>query len=194
MYCILVAGMPASGKSRFAKWLSTRRALPMMSKDSIKERLFDTVGFANRAEKVKLGQAAELVLLDFARTQLDAGRPFIVENNFESVNEPAWRELLTREGCKPITVRFDGDPAAIYARFAARERSPERHRGHVVNTCYPEITPTPCTPPALDAFCAGIEARGFRRFAIGQLIQVDSTILSQIDYEAIDREISVAIG
>ena len=194
MYCILVAGMPASGKSRFAKWLSTRRALPMMSKDSIKERLFDTVGFANRAEKVKLGQAAELVLLDFARTQLDAGRPFIVENNFESANEPAWRELLTREGCKPITVRFDGDPATIYARFAARERSPERHRGHVVNTCYPEITPAPCTPPALDAFCAGIEARGFRQFAIGQLIQVDSTILSQIDYEAIDREISVAIG
>ena len=194
MYCILVAGLPAGGKSRFAAWLSARRALPMMSKDAIKERLFDAIGFDSRATKVRLGQAAELILMDFARTQLDAGRPFIVENNFESANEATWRELVARDGCQPVTVRFDGELAAIYARFVARERSPERHRGHVVNTRYPELAPTPCAPPPFDAFCAGMEARGFRRFAIGRLIQVDSTDIANIDYEAIAREISAVLG
>lgn len=189
MYCILVAGIPASGKSRFAAWLSERRALPLMSKDSIKERLFDTIGFDSRAAKVRLGQAAELILMDFARTQLAAGRPFIVENNFESVNEPAWRELLAHDGCRVVTVRFDGELRAIYSRFVARESSPERHRGHVVNTRYPETETLPCTPPAFEAFCRGMESRGFRRFAIGDLICVDSTDLARVDYDLILRRI-----
>ena len=54
MYCILVAGMPASGKSTFAAWLSREKHLPCMSKDQIKELLFDTVGFRSRQEKVAL--------------------------------------------------------------------------------------------------------------------------------------------
>lgn len=193
MYCILIAGVPASGKTRFAAWLSARRALPMMSKDAIKERLFDTVGFSDRAGKVNLGRAAELILMDFARAQLAADKPFIVENNFEAANEPAWRELLARAECAAVTVRFDGELPAIYARFVERERSPERHRGHVVNTRYPEAEPAPCAPPPLDAFCAGMEARGFRRFSVGRLISVDSTDFARVDYEDIVRAIDESI-
>ena len=48
-YCILVAGPPASGKTTLARQLSTLMALPVFSKDHIKERLFDTLGFTCRA-------------------------------------------------------------------------------------------------------------------------------------------------
>ena len=37
MYCILVAGMPASGKSTIAVRISESLGIPMLSKDSIKE-------------------------------------------------------------------------------------------------------------------------------------------------------------
>lgn len=57
MYCILLAGMPASGKSTVARYLSEQMKLPMISKDSLKEVLFDTIGFHSRAEKNKLGVA-----------------------------------------------------------------------------------------------------------------------------------------
>ena len=52
MYCILVAGMPASGKSTIAVRISESLGIPMLSKDSIKEVLFDDLGFHSRAEKV----------------------------------------------------------------------------------------------------------------------------------------------
>ena len=58
MYCILVAGMPASGKSTIAVRISESLGIPMLSKDSIKEVLFDDLGFHSRAEKVQLGTAA----------------------------------------------------------------------------------------------------------------------------------------
>ena len=41
MYCILVAGMPASGKSTIAEKISEALEIPMLSKDSIKEVLFE---------------------------------------------------------------------------------------------------------------------------------------------------------
>lgn len=58
MYCILVAGAPATGKGRMAQELSQRLGLPWLSKDAIKEKLYDTVGFRCRAEKVALGEGA----------------------------------------------------------------------------------------------------------------------------------------
>ena len=62
MYCILVAGIPASGKSTIAVRISESLGIPMLSKDSIKEVLFDDLGFHSRAEKVQLGTAAMHIL------------------------------------------------------------------------------------------------------------------------------------
>ena len=73
MYCILICGAPASGKSTLARELSRALALPLMSKDDIKEILFDTLGFESRAEKVALGEAAMHMLYAFAETMMRAG-------------------------------------------------------------------------------------------------------------------------
>ncbi len=54
MYCILVTGIPASGKNTMAEVLSARLKLPVISKDTMKELLFDNVGFRSRREKVNL--------------------------------------------------------------------------------------------------------------------------------------------
>ena len=58
MVGVLVTGIPASGKSTLAAYLSKELRLPMMSKDKIKELLFDTVGFRSREEKVALGMGS----------------------------------------------------------------------------------------------------------------------------------------
>ena len=50
MHCVLVGGMPASGKSHLARRLSKSLGFPMFSKDDMKERLFDTAGFRSREE------------------------------------------------------------------------------------------------------------------------------------------------
>ena len=63
MYCILVAGMPASGKSTIAVRISEALGIPMLSKDSIKEVLFDDLGFHSRAEKVIVIQGGKVICI-----------------------------------------------------------------------------------------------------------------------------------
>lgn len=195
MYCILIAGMPATGKSKFAGWLSVELGLPYMSKDAVKEILFDRVGFQSRAQKVALGEAAMDVLYYYAQGQMMAGLPFILENNFEDCSKAGISSLVEKYGYKPVTVLFDGEIGAVYRRFVARDRSPERHRGHVVNTAYPETGERPAyVPMEPDTFRMGIEQRGFRRFFIGGVVvRVDCTDFERVNYEQIAERIREAI-
>lgn len=200
MYCVLIAGMPASGKSSFAHWLNRNSRLPYMSKDEIKEILFDEIGFQSRAGKVALGVAAEKILYSFAENQMRAGQPFILENNFDDTSKSGITQLLRQYDCTPITVLFDGDTKVLYQRFLERDQSPLRHRGHVVNTCYPEPVEggqTPCVPNipmTFEAFQNGMEKRGFRHFrAGGPVVFVDSTDFSKVDYQKIYEEIKAII-
>jgi cytidylate kinase len=48
---IIIAGMPATGKSTIAKKIAGKLGLPILEKDDIKEELFDTVGYKDLAEK-----------------------------------------------------------------------------------------------------------------------------------------------
>lgn len=195
-YCILVAGMPASGKSSFAKWLSTEMAIPYMSKDTLKEMLFDEIGFRSRSEKVLLGKAAMEILYYFAENQMVVRHPVILENNFEDSSTDGLVRLLGKYHYLPVTVLFDGDEAVIYRRFLLRDQSPGRHRGHVTNIAYPETgEQAPYAPISFDAFKAGIESRGFRRFSVGGIdIRVDSTDFTQVDYRKIYADIKKALA
>lgn len=138
MYCVLVTGMPASGKTRLSEYLSCRLSLPVLSKDRAKEILFDDVGFHSRKEKVALGIAAMDLCYYFAESLTKLEIPFLLENNFESASRPGLEALLRKYDCTPVTVFLTGDYETIYRRFLERDLSPDRHRGHVVNTCYPE--------------------------------------------------------
>lgn len=70
-----------------AKILAGKLKIPAISKDSIKEVLFDNVGFQSREEKVKLGVASMEIMYYAAKQLMEAGQPFILENNFEYSSE-----------------------------------------------------------------------------------------------------------
>lgn len=94
MYCILVTGIPASGKSTMARFLAEAFGLPVISKDRIKECMYDTIGFRSREEKVKLGIASMQIMYDLAEELMKSGRPFILENNFENVSKEGLLTIL----------------------------------------------------------------------------------------------------
>ena len=61
MDLIIIAGMPAAGKSTLAKKIAKTFGYPILEKDGIKEELFDHIGYADRAEKRKLDAAVPAI-------------------------------------------------------------------------------------------------------------------------------------
>lgn len=143
MYCIIVTGIPASGKTVLAEYLSASLHIPVVSKDKIKEILFDTIGFRSRTEKVALGTGAMEAMYYFAGQMMRTGQPLLLENNFENVSRPGIQALLEEYGYQAVTVRLTGDYNVLFKRMTERNNSPDRHKGHIVNDYYqkPEISP-----------------------------------------------------
>ena len=187
MYCILIAGIPASGKSTAAEALSKRRSLPSFSKDRIKECLYDTVGFRSRGEKEALGLASMRILYETVERLMRCGQPFILENNFENTSRDPLMKLLERYSCIGITVLLTGDFPTLYRRFLRRNADPSRHRGHVVNDSYPEKPGgRQEIPLSCEDFVKGVTERGMNSFsANGPCLTVDTTDFSTVSYDAI---------
>ena len=191
MYCILVTGIPASGKSTMARFLAEAFGLPVISKDRIKECMYDTIGFRSREEKVKLGIASMQIMYDLAEELMRSARPFILENNFENVSKEGLLTILKKYKYKAITVTLTGDYKIIYQRFLERNRDPGRHPGHVVNDCYPgskEINNP--VQISYESFVEGITQRGMDSFtANGPQIILDTTDFGRLDREDLVRRI-----
>lgn len=191
MYCILVTGIPASGKSTMAESLAEYLELPVLSKDRIKEIMFDDIGFHSREEKVKLGIASMNIMYYMAEQLMKNHQAFILENNFENVSKDALFACLKKYSYKAVTVTLTGDYKKIYQRFLERNASPDRHRGHVVNVAYPEKNVHSEEPGiSYDSFVAGIKNRGMDRFtANGPHIVVDTTDFDHIDMTSLIKKI-----
>lgn len=191
MYCILVTGIPASGKSTMARFLAEAFGLPVISKDRIKECMYDTIGFRSREEKVKLGIASMQIMYDLAEELMRSARPFILENNFENVSKEGLLTILEKYEYEAITVTLTGDYKIIYQRFLERNRDPGRHPGHVVNDCYPgskEINSP--VQISYESFVEGITQRGMDSFtANGPQIILDTTDFGRLDREDLVRRI-----
>lgn len=186
-YIIILTGIPASGKTTFSKYLSKELGIPVISKDCIKEILFDDIGFQSREEKVKLGVASMDIMYAMAEESMKLGNPVILENNFENSSKPRLKELIKIYGYKVINIRFEGDISIIYDRFVRRDLSGERHLGHVTNECYPPEEPCDqVSTITLEKFEKMVISRGILGFDIGgEVIHIDTTDLNQVNYRGI---------
>ena len=212
---ILIAGLPGTGKTSFAKYLSRKLGIPMVSKDIIKEHLFDTIGFKNRAEKVTLGIAAADLMYHVAELHLEIGLPIILENNFESASKPGLLKLIAHYNCKTVMVKFHTEPGVLGKRFLERDKSPERHRGHVINTRYPEVPDNGKLPPDqiqgdrapsnqdsyepqvtdFSKYYNAMIQRGMADFSVdGEEIFVDTTDFAAVSYDSICNKVKLNIS
>ena len=135
-------------------------------------------------------------IMYYAAEQLmKTGQPFILENNFENSSKAGISALLERYGYSALTICLTGDYKAIYQRFLERDASPGRHRGHVVNDCYPErkersAEELKAASIRYEDYRNAIERRGFDTFCVdGRRITVDTTDFSGIDMEDIFSQV-----
>jgi predicted kinase len=132
---VLVSGAPGAGKSTLAVPLALALGFPLLSKDAIKETLFDVLGHTSPNElesSQQLGRAAMTLLW-----RLAADCPAVVlEANFRS--ESAYeRERLQELSPNPVEVHCRVAPAVAAARYNERGARSDHHAVHVLRTISP---------------------------------------------------------
>ena len=123
---VVVTGPPASGKSSIARDLASALEIPFISKDELKERLYEVLGSGDDVEDT-VDTAALAILFSVARSNLDAGVGVLVESNFDADSDTApFREIDARI----VQVHCGGDTDELVRTFAERSASGDRHPGH----------------------------------------------------------------
>ena len=114
---VVVSGLAASGKTSLAEPLAQALGVPLISKDAIKEALFEAVGHGGMAWSKTLSGAADAAMVRIAQ-DLDIA----VLDNFwyaETVDE-----LLAPLPRPIVEVFCRCDPEVAYERFRTRVRHP----------------------------------------------------------------------
>jgi len=121
---VVVTGIPASGKTTLAAALSAHLGWPLVSKDVVKEALFDSLGTGDLQWSQRLGRAGHVVMYSLAATIPKV----ILEAHFQrGVAEPELLALNRR--IIQVYCRCPVDLAAY--RYRKRIADPDRHAGHL---------------------------------------------------------------
>ena len=195
MNLIIIAGMPATGKSTIAKKIAAELCLPILEKDDIKEELFDTVGYKDLAEKRMLDTAATAILLRCTEEVLKSGQSLIIVNNFESNMRDKVQAMIDRCDCSSVTVFLGGDPEVLYARYIERDKKRSRHMGHTFIDRYPPLPEDDVTRSMTrEYFRDRFENSGMADFKLdGARIDVDATYPEKTDVGALVEMIKKAL-
>jgi predicted kinase len=127
---IIVTGLPATGKTTIARFLSERLQLPLFSKDDYKDLLFETLGTKDREWSKQIGRAAIEILYKDVATVLASGNCVIAESNFKpEFDNDRMSKLLTEHHAYAVQILCKANGDIVFERFAARAAS-SRHPGH----------------------------------------------------------------
>lgn len=171
---ILVSGPPASGKSSLAKRLAADLGLPLLSRDTFKEHLFDTLGTGDRSWSKRLGAASYAILWTALASNLAAAIPTIVESTLrgefptQRINDLAQQYPLITHQLNCIA-----DGPTLLRRHQERNRSLERHPGHIVDQDDDEI------------HAELLRGRTDPLPLAGAVIEVDTTDFATLDYDGL---------
>jgi predicted kinase len=124
---VIILGRPASGKTTLARRLAGELSVPILSKDDIKEALFEVLGYSDREHSRRLSDACFASQLRLAERQLEAGLSCLLEGNWRAEHAGGLLKVQARTGARAAQVWCRASSAEILRRFSKRVR----HPGHL---------------------------------------------------------------
>lgn len=129
---LVVSGPPGTGKTTLAEQLGHDLGLPVFCRDTLKETLFDSLGWSDRAWSQRLGAASYALLHAVMAAQMKAGASLLVESNFQrTLDSGRLRGLVEQHGYSAAQVECHCDEGVLLRRFEQRAAGQSRHPGHV---------------------------------------------------------------
>jgi predicted kinase len=126
---VLVSGAPGSGKTTLAVPLAAQLDLPLLSKDIIKEQLFDTLG-AREGDALswsrRLGSASMELMWTLARFLPEA----VLEANFRPYSSYE-RSRISELSERVVEINCVCPFEVAASRYSTRARSGQHHPVHV---------------------------------------------------------------
>jgi len=180
---IIISGPPCTGKTTLGKKITKEFQLPFISKDDIKESLFDNLGWNDREQSKKFGVASYSLLYYFIESLLSVGVPFIVESNFKSeFDNEKFLNIKNKYDFEPFQIICKTNGEILFKRFKTRSESDERHPGHVDHLNYDEFKKT-----LLNDKHENLDIGG-------KIFNIDTTDFNLIDYDKLFNAIKSAIN
>jgi predicted kinase len=177
---VLVTGLPGAGKTSVGQTLSECLAIPFLSKDAFKERIFDTLGWNDKAWSRRVSEASHRILDYIVEEELKTGRSLIIESNFKpEIDNARFQKFQRRFGVVGVQVLCWADGDVLFERYWARHET-TRHPGHIESATPEEqrrdLAVGKCQPLQLG----------------GPVIELDTTDFAKIDYPSLAQTIDDA--
>jgi len=187
---ILLAGFPGTGKSYLAEMIEQRvEMFELISQDKIKESFFDKYGYNNLNEKKVLESEAWQVFYDTMETRMRNHQPLMSDYPFSDKQKPYLEQLAVKYDYLVITIRMTADLDVLFERRKARDLDKSRHLSHIVTTYQKGNTLEDRQQAdyllSYEEFIHRCTTRGYDRFSLGELFEVDTTDYSKVDYDAL---------
>jgi predicted kinase len=180
---VVITGAPGTGKTTLGRHLSEQLDLPLISKDGIKEILFDALGWGDREWSKVLSVASLDLMFHVLAAELCVGRSLIVESNFDHERDTRrFIALKLRHPFVAFQIVCHADPDVLATRYTRRAHMPERHPGHLDHLLVNELDPN-----ALLRKHSPLEIGGF-------LVELNTNQAGAVDYVSISQAIASARG
>lgn len=176
---IIVNGLPGAGKTTLAQRLMKDLGIPVFSRDSIYETLYDALGKNNSEHSPMLGSAAFKLLYVLAGAVLAAGQPLIIEGYFgrPDLRTAEFADLQRQHDFMPFQILCHAAGTVLLERFRARAGSEGRHAGHD-DFSWLDQNRDRLLGGQLEPLALG-----------GQLVEIDTTTPDSFDYAALLRQL-----
>lgn len=185
---ILLAGYPGTGKSYLANLILEKfPSIQFLSPDELKEKNWDQYGFNNLAEKETLIQKSWEEYYQIMSEKFQQSISLISDYPFSGKQKEKLRRLTDQSGYQVITIRLIAELDVLYERQKLRDLDHSRHLGHILLRYHKEnVTINHKSADKLvdyQEFIKRCTTRGYGEFSLGELIEVDVTDFSLVDYD-----------
>ena len=129
---IVITGLPATGKTTISNALAEFFKFPVLSKDSLKEMMFDICGYHDRDWSQKIGSISFSLMYELIALMMEKHRVLIVETDFSRPDLAGHQlsQILARHKGRALEIKLFCESSILMDRFRSRSQTPGRHPGH----------------------------------------------------------------